>query len=148
MEQIGMEDIASINEWFIPMMKSILGKDTVVNYKDNNTTYDYDVDYNDFVGSVYVRSQINLKDRATTPEEAFAIVAAAIPSNGTRTGEPRAYKSLNNRDRYGTDYTFALPDGRDLILTVDTYFAEYKEEGYGVEVGDLIADLDGYHYIV
>ena len=144
--EVGAQDVAIMDDFFAPLFKAIMGKDAVKN-DNEHTPYDYGLSYNDIMESVTLNAVINLKDKATTPEEAFNIVDTAIGSKATKLREASEYRTASNKVRYGTDYQIVLAEDT-AIITVETFFAEYGSSSFGYEKDDLIATIDCYHYIV
>ena len=144
--EIGAQDIALIDDFIAPVLKSILGKDPIKNDQEH-TPYDYSLTFNEYVEYVNLSAVINFKDKATTLEEAFNIVDAAIGSKAAKLREASEYRNSTNKVRYGTDYQIVLAEDT-AIITVETFFAEYGSSSFGYEKDDLIATIDCYHYIV
>ena len=144
--EIGAEDMNKIDDFFAPIFKAIMGKDAVKS-DNEHTPYDYSLAYSDIMERVTLNAVINLKEKATTLEEAFNIVDAAIGSKATKQRAASEYRNASNKVRYGTDYTLVLPDD-NAIITVEALFAEYGSSLFGYETGDLITTIDCYHYII
>lgn len=145
--EIGATDVKALDDFIAPVLKSLLGSNPVKS-DGEHTPYNYSLIYNEYVESVNLNCAISMASKATTPEAAFALVDSAIGSKATKVRVASEYRTANNKLRYGTDYKFKLPDGEDFLITVETYAADYGSSTYGYETGELIASLEGYHYII